>query len=133
MKEVHVKNTCVHECGVEALRLRKKRVKTLSWRRNKYYVKVMTARKKHALAILQLVLCLSIMLSICANSFQASSYIEDACGPLSEYINSEEVQSSDAAAVVPDDATSVCIANQICTSHKSAFEGSVYIDDTRGV
>ena len=45
----------------------------------------------------------------------------------------EDVQSLDAAAVVPDDAISVCIANRIGMSHTSAFEGSMYIDDTCGV
>ena len=30
VKEVHRKRTCVHDCAVEARRLRKKRVKTLS-------------------------------------------------------------------------------------------------------
>ena len=45
----------------------------------------------------------------------------------------EDVQSLDAAAVVPDDAISVCIANQMCMSHTSAFEESMHIDDTCGV
>ena len=44
-----------------------------------------------------------------------------------------KLQSLDAASVVPDDAISVCIANQICMSHTSAFDESMYIDDTFGV
>ena len=55
VKEVHRKRTCVHYFAVEALKFRKKRVKTLSLCKRKYSVNVMIKRKKHALAILQLV------------------------------------------------------------------------------
>ena len=39
------------------------------------------------------------------------------------------MQSVDGAAVVSDDARSVCIANEMCTSHTSAFEGNMCMDD----
>ena len=63
VKEVYMKRRCVRGCSAEALRLRKKLVKTLSLCRRKYYVNVMTRRKKHALARLQLVLYASIVLN----------------------------------------------------------------------
>ena len=63
VKEVHRKRKCVHDCAVEALRLRKKRVKTWSLCNKKDYVSVAIRRKKNALARLQLVLYASIMLS----------------------------------------------------------------------
>ena len=50
LKEVHRKRTCVHDCAVEALRLRKKRVKTLSLCERKSCVSVMIHMKKHSLA-----------------------------------------------------------------------------------
>ena len=50
VKEVYRKRTCVHDCAVASLRLRKKRVKTLSLCERKYYVNAMTKTKKHALA-----------------------------------------------------------------------------------
>ena len=57
-------------------------------------------------------------------------YIDDACGQWSEYIEYEtKVHSLDGSAVVSDDARSVCIVNEMCMSHTSAFEGNMYIDD----
>ena len=67
VKEVHMKNTCVQDCAVDALRLRTKRVKILSLCKHKYDEKVMTTRKKHALERLQLVLYASNMLNSCVN------------------------------------------------------------------
>ena len=61
VKEVHMKNTCVQDCAVEALRLRKTRVKMLSLSNNN--VNVLITRKKHALARLQLVLYASMILN----------------------------------------------------------------------
>ena len=117
VKEVHRKRTCVHDCAVEALRLRKKRVKTLSLCNRKYSVNVMPKRKKHALARLQLVLYASIMLNSGVNSCQEKVYIDDACGQWSEDIEYErKPQSLDGAAVVSDDARSVCTANGMCMS-----------------
>ena len=49
-------------------------------------MKVMTRRKKHALARLQLVLYASMMLNSGVNSCQDRVYIDDACGQWSEYI-----------------------------------------------
>ena len=65
------------------------------------------------------------MLNSGVNSSQYSVYIDDACGQLSEDIEYEEVQSLDAAAVVPGDAISVCIANRFFMSHTSAFDESM--------
>ena len=93
VKEVYMKRKCVHYCAVEALRLRKKRVKTLSLCRRKYYVNVMTRRTKHALARLQLALYASIKLNSGLSSFQDRVYIDDACGQWSEDLEYEEVQS----------------------------------------
>ena len=85
-------------------------------------MKVMTRRKKHALARLQLVLYASMMLNSGVNSCQDRVYIDDACGQWSEYIEYEtQVESLDGAAVVSDDASSLHIANQMCMSHTSAF------------
>ena len=90
---------------------------------------VMTKRNKHALARLQLALHASIMLNSGVNSCQEKVHIGDACGQWSEYVEYDtKVQSLDGAAVVSDDARSVCIANEMCTSHTSAFEGNMYID-----
>ena len=106
VKEVHMKRTCIHDCAVEALIVRKTRVNTLSLCQKNSYVKVMTRRKKHALARLQLVLYASIMLSSGVNSFQDSVYIDDACGQWSEDIEyCTEVERLDGAAVVSEDSS----------------------------
>ena len=41
----------------------------------------------------------------------------------------QQIETVDGAAVVSYDARSVCIANEMCMGHTSAFEGNMYIDD----
>ena len=129
-----MKRKCVHYCAVEALRLRKKRVKTLSLCQRQHYVNVATRRKNHALAILQLVLYASFMLNSGVNSCQQKVYIDDACGQWSadiEYVT--KVQSLDGAAVVSDDARSVCIANEMCMLKYRCTNGCAAMHPTPNV
>ena len=49
----------IRECALEALRLRRRRVKRLKASKSNFYVKVMATRQRYALARLQLVLDLS--------------------------------------------------------------------------
>ena len=95
----------IRECALEALRLRRRRVKRLKASKSNFYLKVMATRQRYALARLQLVLDLSIwnMLSNgigvveddnedCHDDMDDSLYVEDECMVCSNIFEYQQVQ-----------------------------------------
>ena len=100
----------VHRIAVPALKLRRKRVKRLSSFRERHYEHKRCVRNAYELdSLICFILCVVMSTSCATCHFKIKNRNDD-----------------------EDDATSN-IANQISMSDTSAFEGSVYIDDTCGV